>query len=363
MYGVVAPFSSPIVWPARSPACASPLRGGRHRERRPRAHLGVRSGRRLSELGAQAGQFFMWRFLTREGWWQAHPFSLSAAPNGRWLRLTVKALGDHSAGGPAAAGYPGPGRGRPTARSRTGRRRQRKVLFIGAGVGVTPLRAMFESTAAVPGGSAFIYRAGAPGDLALRAELDDICRPPAGPRALPGRVEARSPRVPGPRPHPEPGARRRPKRRVRVRPAGLHQRWSRLRCGPWGSPGPRSTPNRSSSRRARTDMRRAVIATAGTVVGLVALLGYKSSGAVNVQRVSVGRRPVRAPRHYRPAPRPPPPRPRRRPDHGSARRPRPPMAAGPTTTGPATRTYDGQLVTYLYGNIEVAVQPWTGTGS
>ena len=54
------------------------------------------SGRRLNELGAEAGQFFMWRFLTREGWWQAHPFSLSAAPNGRWLRLTVKALGDHS---------------------------------------------------------------------------------------------------------------------------------------------------------------------------------------------------------------------------------------------------------------------------
>ena len=28
------------------------------------------SGRRLQELDAEAGQFFMWRFLTREGWWQ-----------------------------------------------------------------------------------------------------------------------------------------------------------------------------------------------------------------------------------------------------------------------------------------------------
>ncbi len=132
------------------------------------------SGRRLPELGAEAGQFFMWRFLTREGWWQAHPFSLSAAPNGRWLRFTVKALGDHS----ALVGGLHPGTRvlaeGPYGRFTDRRRRQRKVLFIGAGVGVTPLRALFESTVAGPGGSAFIYRAGAPGDLALRAELDDI---------------------------------------------------------------------------------------------------------------------------------------------------------------------------------------------
>ncbi len=56
------------------------------------------SGKELGKLNAEAGQFFLWRFLTRDGWWQAHPFSLSAAPNGRWFRMTVKALGDHSSG-------------------------------------------------------------------------------------------------------------------------------------------------------------------------------------------------------------------------------------------------------------------------
>ena len=30
------------------------------------------------------------------GWWRPHPFSISAAPNGAWLRLTIKALGDDS---------------------------------------------------------------------------------------------------------------------------------------------------------------------------------------------------------------------------------------------------------------------------
>ncbi len=52
------------------------------------------TGRRLDRLDAQAGQFFLWRFLTRGGWWEAHPFSLSAAPDGRSLRITVKSLGD-----------------------------------------------------------------------------------------------------------------------------------------------------------------------------------------------------------------------------------------------------------------------------
>ena len=43
------------------------------------------------------GQYFRWRFLTRGCWWQSHPFSLSAAANGRWLRLTVKVVGTHTA--------------------------------------------------------------------------------------------------------------------------------------------------------------------------------------------------------------------------------------------------------------------------
>ncbi|MBV8995081.1 MAG: ferric reductase-like transmembrane domain-containing protein [Pseudonocardiales bacterium] len=47
------------------------------------------SGRRLDRLPARAGQFFLWRFLTRGHWWQAHPYSLSAMPDGATLRITV----------------------------------------------------------------------------------------------------------------------------------------------------------------------------------------------------------------------------------------------------------------------------------
>ena len=55
-------------------------------------------GRRLDRLPVAGGQFFQWRFLRRGLWWQAHPYSLSAAPDGDLLRITVKDLGDHSAG-------------------------------------------------------------------------------------------------------------------------------------------------------------------------------------------------------------------------------------------------------------------------
>src|SRR5581483_1146647 len=97
------------------------------------------TGRRLSSLAPEPGQFLTWRFLTRRGWWQAHPFSLSAAPNGQYLRITVKASGDHTAelqrltpGVRVVAEGP---YGVFTARRRT----RRRVLLVAGGIGVAPL--------------------------------------------------------------------------------------------------------------------------------------------------------------------------------------------------------------------------------
>ena len=59
-------------------------------------HLDPDHRPRLERLRARPGQFFLWRFLTRGFWWTAHPFSLSAAPDGRSLRISVKAAGDHT---------------------------------------------------------------------------------------------------------------------------------------------------------------------------------------------------------------------------------------------------------------------------
>ncbi len=58
----------------------------------------VLEGRRLNRLPVAGGQFLQWRFLRPGQWWQAHPYSLSAAPRGNRLEITVKDLGDHSGG-------------------------------------------------------------------------------------------------------------------------------------------------------------------------------------------------------------------------------------------------------------------------
>jgi predicted ferric reductase len=132
------------------------------------------SGRRLDRLGARSGQFFLWRFLTSDGWWQAHPFSLSAPPTGDRLRVTIKSLGDYSAR--AALLRPGT---RVIAEGPFGTlteavRTRRRVLLVAGGVGITPLRALFEDLPAAPGDLTLIYRAIDEPDLVFRGELDAL---------------------------------------------------------------------------------------------------------------------------------------------------------------------------------------------
>jgi predicted ferric reductase len=136
------------------------------------------SGKGIDKLEAKAGQFFQWRFLTRHGWWQAHPFSLSAAPNGAWLRLTAKALGDFS----STMRQIKPGTRvfleGPYGAFTADRRHRRKVLLFGAGIGITPLRALMEQLGAHarPGEVALVYRASDAASLALRGEIDELAR-------------------------------------------------------------------------------------------------------------------------------------------------------------------------------------------
>ena len=112
----------------------------------------------MDRLRAEAGQFFVWRFLDGAGWTRGHPFSLSAAPDGRSLRISVKSLGDNSAriatlqrGTKVMVEGP---YGRLSPRART----QDKVAFIGAGVGVAPLRALAEGMDYNSGDAVLLYR-------------------------------------------------------------------------------------------------------------------------------------------------------------------------------------------------------------
>jgi ferredoxin-NADP reductase len=132
-------------------------------------------GRHLEQLAVSGGQFFQWRFLTRGLWWQAHPFSLSAMPQPPYLRVTLKATGDASRAFAAlrpgtAIAIEGP-YGAFTHHART----SDGVLLIGAGVGITPLRALLED---LPERTnvVVVIRASSPAGLVHREEIASLVR-------------------------------------------------------------------------------------------------------------------------------------------------------------------------------------------
>jgi len=132
-------------------------------------------GRGLERLRVQAGQIFLWRFLSVPGrWWEAHPFSLSALPrDGGPLRITVKGVGAYSRR--LAELRPGT---RVLAEGPFGTftdavRRRDKVLLIAGGIGITPVRALLEE---MDGDVVVLYRVVREEDVVFREELDALVR-------------------------------------------------------------------------------------------------------------------------------------------------------------------------------------------
>jgi predicted ferric reductase len=126
------------------------------------------TGRRVGRLQPRPGQFFLWRFLTGGFWWTSHPFSLSEAPDGRSLRISVKAAGDHTsrmrtirvgtrvvAEGPYGA-------------FTESERRRKKTLLIAGGIGITPVRALAET---MDGDLVVVYRVLHEDDIVFGDEL------------------------------------------------------------------------------------------------------------------------------------------------------------------------------------------------
>ena len=131
------------------------------------------TGRDLDQFPAEAGQFAIWRFMDRKRWWQAHPFSISAIPDGRRLRITVKNIGDFTRdihtlkpGTPILVDGPfGKFIERPT---------NPRVLLIAGGIGITPIRPLAEEMATDGFDIRVLYRAHGEGDIVFKKELDTL---------------------------------------------------------------------------------------------------------------------------------------------------------------------------------------------
>jgi predicted ferric reductase len=129
------------------------------------------TGKRLERLGYESGQFYIVRVLTASQWWRAHPFSISAAPNSRFVRFTVGNRGDDT----ALMQDVKPGTRvileGPYGVFTEARRSREKVTLICAGIGAPPIRALAESMAARPGDIQIIYRVRKQDDASLADEL------------------------------------------------------------------------------------------------------------------------------------------------------------------------------------------------
>jgi len=134
------------------------------------------SGKNIKQLGAQGGQFFNWRFLTKDRWHESHPFSLSAAPTNDELRFTVKHLGDATK---TISSIPIGTRvvieGPYGIFTRDMAYQFKHVTLIGGGVGITPLRAIIDE---IPDSTSIsvLYRARTAADLVLKDELDQLAQ-------------------------------------------------------------------------------------------------------------------------------------------------------------------------------------------
>lgn len=131
------------------------------------------TGRDLAGLGTRGGQWFSFRFLNKYWRYQSHPYSISAAPNGKWLRVTVKDLGDQSGRllqdlkPGTKVGIEGPYGAFTAERSES-----TEMVLIAAGVGITPMVSMVS---ALPRGmrATVIYRARTQ-DAPLLGELENV---------------------------------------------------------------------------------------------------------------------------------------------------------------------------------------------
>lgn len=132
------------------------------------------TGKNLENFKIRAGQFLIVRFLNQELWWQAHPFSLSALPSSKHIRLTIKNVGDFTSMMPdLKPGTPviidGP-YGLFTDQVRT----REKVLFIAGGVGITPIRSMIDEMLRKKLNLVLLYSNKKVKDILFKKELENL---------------------------------------------------------------------------------------------------------------------------------------------------------------------------------------------
>ncbi len=132
------------------------------------------TGKRMGEYLFEAGQFAFYRFYQKGFWFEKHPYSYSAAPNGGYIRITIKSLGDFSnkveqikIGTKVIVDGP---HGVFTANfGQSG-----KFLFAAGGVGITPLRSLVEVLGKKKQDVVLLYGNRTENEIIFKDELEEL---------------------------------------------------------------------------------------------------------------------------------------------------------------------------------------------
>ena len=133
-------------------------------------------GKGIKRLGGRRIINYMLRIMNGANWAKPHPFSISAAPNDRFVRFTIGDRGDFTSALPGLKVGTRVFLEGPYGVFTEERRTKEKVTLIAAGVGAPPIRALAESMAARPGDITILYRVRDHEDAALLGELQQVAR-------------------------------------------------------------------------------------------------------------------------------------------------------------------------------------------
>lgn len=128
-------------------------------------------GKNIEKFKFEPGQFAIINFL-QWGLLASHPFSFSQAPNAKYLRFTIKALGDFT--GKIKDLKPGTrviidG---PLGTFTESQNTKDKYLFLGGGVGITPIMSLISSLATRGKDLVLIYGSRNADQITFKSELD-----------------------------------------------------------------------------------------------------------------------------------------------------------------------------------------------
>lgn len=131
------------------------------------------TGKDIQIFNFQSGQYANLTFL-QKGLWFTHPFSFSCGPNGKYLRFSIKSLGDFTSkisqfkvgtkviiDGPMGLFV-------------ESQAKTNKFLLIAGGIGITPIRALVETLTQKNKDIVLIYATKDVNDIAFKKELEEL---------------------------------------------------------------------------------------------------------------------------------------------------------------------------------------------